>query len=48
MKPWRPRIHDKSPAISREGKFFALNCRTHQEADAIEKSLIRTFVKVRK
>lgn len=48
MKVWRPRISRNSPSINRENRLFAIACRTHREADAVEKALIRTFIKVRK
>lgn len=47
-KPWRPLCKDGMVSIRREGKFFAVVCRTYHEADIVEKALIRALVKARK
>lgn len=48
MKLWRPRLRYGMVSIRRQGRLFAIVCRTNKEADAIMKSIIRTLLKERK
>ena len=48
MKDWRPRIREGQVSIRRQGKLFVVVCRNRKEADAMEKSIIKTLVKERK
>lgn len=47
-KIWRPRLYDGKVSIDREGKFFAVVCRTVREANMIEESLVQTLAKARR
>ena len=48
MKDWRPRIREGQVSIRRQGRLFVVVCRNGKEADAMEKSIIKTLVKERK
>ena len=48
MKDWRPRIREGQVSIRRQGRLFIVVCRNRKEADAMEKSIIKTLVKERK
>lgn len=48
MKEWRPKIKASSVSIQRDGKMFAINCRTNKEARAVEKSVISAMIRERK
>jgi len=45
MKDWRPRIREGQVSIRRQRRLFVVVCRNGKEADAMEKSIIKTLVK---
>lgn len=47
-KVWRPRLYEGRVSITREGKLFAVACRTWREAAAVEVALIKTMAKIRR
>lgn len=48
QKLWRPRLYEGKVSIEREGKFFAVVCRSIREANMVEKGLIRILAKARR
>ncbi len=48
QKSWRPMCREGMVSIRRKGRFFAVVCRTHREADIMEKYIIRALVKARR
>lgn len=48
QKQWRPRLYHGQVSIRRQGRLFAVVCRTNKEADTVMKAIIRALVKERK
>lgn len=47
MKTWCPKIREGQVSIRKNGKLFAIVCRTHREAEAVFRAIVRTMALVR-
>jgi hypothetical protein len=48
MKEWRPRLKHGQVTIRRQGRLFALVCRTQHEADYLERAVVSAVIRFRK